>query len=193
MSHIDSQATSARRRLIRGALSAPALMTVCSGSAFAQASNMRCLANAANATTPPAAWGTTSPDTFLRVQLYKVTTRRCNSQGNNCSIIDTYYIKGADLSLYARDATMPNNNQYLQINPVTYVAERSPVNPPLATLTTNGFTTTLVSEGYVNQYVAVRFDSSGMIVGVGVPGSGGQGGMVGTSCWASFSPSETRR
>ena len=193
MSHIDSQSTSARRRLIRGALSAPALMTVCSGSAFAQASNMRCLANAANATTPPAAWGTTSPDTFLRVQLYKVTTSQCNSQSNNCSIVDTRYIKGADLSLYARNAAMPNNNQYLQINPVTYVTIESPVNPPLATFTTNDFTTTLISEGYVNQYVAVRFDSSGMIVGVGVPGSGGQGGMVGTSCWASFSPSETRR
>ena len=191
MDHPDlpkPQPTSARRRLIRGALSAPALMTVCSGSAFAQASKMRCLANAANATTPPAAWGTTAPDTFLRVQLYKVTTRRCNNADNNCAVVDTHYIKGADLSLYTRSAAMPNNTQYLQINPGTYVTIGSPVNPPPATSTDKGFTTTIVSEGYVNQYVAVRFDSSGVIVGVGVPGSGGQGGMVGMSCWASFSP-----
>ena len=192
MDHPDlpkPQPTSARRRLIRGALSAPALMTVCSGSAFAQASNMRCLANAANATTPPADWGITKPDTFLRVRLYKVTTRRCNNANKSCDpVVDTHYIKGADLSLYVRDTGMPNNTQYLQINPTTYVTVGSPVAPPLATSTTNGFTTTIVSEDYVNQYVAVRFNSSGVIVGVGVPGSGGQGGMVGTSCWASFSP-----
>ena len=192
MDHPDlpnPQPPSARRRLIRGVLSAPALMTVCSGSAFAQASNMRCLANAANATTPPADWGRTAPDTYLRVRLYKVKTRTCNNGNNNCDVdVNTFYIKGADLSMYQRSASMPTNIQYLQINPTTYVTIGGPVSPPPATSTANGRTTIIVSEDYVNQYVAVRFDSTGVIVGVGVPGSAGQGGMVGTSCWASFSP-----
>ena len=185
----DLPKTAARRRLIRGALSAPALMTVCSGSAFAQASNMRCLANAAAATTPPAAWGTNSADAFLRVRLYMVTTRRCNDTTSACEAdVQTHYIKGADLSMYTRSSAMPSNLQYLKIDPVTYTTVGSPISPPISPSINNGHTTTIVSEAYVNQYVAVRFDSTGMIVGVGVPGTGGQGGMVGASCWASFRP-----
>ena len=188
MDHPDlpnPQPPSARRRLIRGVLSAPALMTVCSGSAFAQASNMRCLANAANATTPPSTWGTTLADAFLRVQLYKVTTRKCNNGGSCAADVEAYYIKGYDLRMYTRSAAMPTDSQYLKIDPATYVTVGSPISFPLVD---NGKTTSIVSETLVNQYVAVRFDSTGTIVGVGVPGTSGQGGMVGTSCWASFKP-----
>ena len=191
MDHPDlpnPQPPSARRRLIRGVLSAPALMTVCSGSAFAQASNMRCLANAANATTPPADWGKDAPDKFLRVRLFKVTTRQCDNKNVCNADVHTHYIKGADLSMYKRSATMPNNTQYLQINAANYTTATSPVNPPPATSKNGNDTTTIVSQDYDSKYVAVRFDSTGMIVGVGVPSSVGQGGMVGTSCWASFSP-----
>ena len=171
--------TSARRRLIRGAFSAPALMTVCSGSAFAQASNMRCLANAANAATPPAAWGTTSSDTFLRVRLWLVKTREnCNPSGNNCTTVDKFYVKGADLGTNARGAGMPTSTQYLQINPSSYATVGSPVNAVVAP-------PTIQSEAYVNQFVALRIDSTGRIVGVG---SVGQGGMVGNSCWTSLRP-----
>ena len=189
MDHPDlpnPQPPSARRRLIRGALVAPALMTVCSGSAFAQASNMRCLANAANATTPPSDWGKIAPDTFLRVRLCKVKTMRCEIGGGNCAAaVQAHYIKGVDLSMYTRSAAMPTNSQYLKIDPGTYVTAGPPTTFPL---TDNGHVTTIVKEDYVDQYVAVRFDSTGTIVGVGVPGTSGQGGMVGTSCWASFKP-----
>lgn len=213
---------SARRRLIRGALSAPALMTVCSGSAFAVASNMRCLANA-NTLPAPAPWGTTTPDTYLRVQLYKVTTCVPPSQrddalkgggaaetetkptvltevntaadantakpkkpggiapANFCNDVDTYYIKGSDLSAYTVGGGMPSPSQYLQINNVTYQTIGSPVSPPVAP-------PAIVNQAYVNQYVAVRFNTSGTLVGIGDAGSGGQGGMVGTSCWASAFP-----
>ena len=189
MDHPDlpkPQPTSARRRLIRGVLSAPALMTVCSGSAFAQASNMRCLANAAAATTPPSDWGKIAPDTFLRVQLYKVTTRMCNPASNNCEAdVEAFYVRGYDLRMYTRSAVMPTDSQYLTIHPGTYVTSGSPITFPF---TDNGRTTSFISETPVNQYVAVRFDSTGTIVGVGVPGTTGQGGMVGMSCWASFKP-----
>ena len=182
MDHPDlpnPQPTSARRRLMRGALSAPALMTVCSGSAFAQASNMRCLANAAGATTPPAAWGTTSTDTFLRVQLWRVTTlENCNNGGNNCDRVIKFYVKGSDLGTMARGAGMPSSSQYLQINPTSYATIGAPVNaitaPPA-----------IESQVYVSQYVALRIDATGQIVGIG---SVGQGGMVGMSCWNSVRP-----
>ena len=182
MDHPDllkPQPTSARRRLMRGALSAPALMTVCSGSAFAQASNMRCLANAANATTPPAAWGTAGTDTFLRVRLYLVTTLEdCNPAGNNCTTVYKFYVKGSDLGSMARGPGMPSNTQYIQINPTSYATIGSPVNaitaPP-----------TIRSQAYADQYVALRIDATGQIVGIG---SVGQGGMVGMSCWNSVRP-----
>lgn len=188
MEHSDlsnPQKASARRRLIRGAFSAPALMTVCTGSAFAQASNLRCLANAANHTgTPPAAWGITTTnvggDSFLRARLWKVTTRTCTTATPPvCTDRATFYVKGSDLSGYSGGASILSNTQYLEINPGTYVTAASPVNPP-------GAPTVIVgTPGYVNQYVAVRFNASGMLVGVG---PGNTGGMVGMSCWTSAFP-----
>ena len=176
---LNPQPPSARRRLIRGALSAPALMTVCSGSAFAQASNMRCLANAANAATPPAAWGTTGTDTFLRVPLYKVETlEKCNPVGKNCEAVQKFYVKGSDLGSMARGPGMPSNTQYLRIDPSSYATIGSPVDPITAP-------PTIGSQAYVSQYVALRTDATGQIVGIG---SVGQGGMVGMSCWTSLRP-----
>ena len=219
------QRTTARRRLIRGALSAPALMTVCSGSAFAAASNLRCLVNAAGATTPPAAWGTTTPSvvpTFVRVQLFKVVTcppslRKPSSSSlaadvdvqtpglvgvngkvsgqpesaatgamlnrsvggattGSCTNVDTYYVRGADLGTYARTSDIPANGKYIKIDNLNYATVGSPIDPPAPA--------SVVSQVLVAQYVALRFNSSGVIVGIGAPGTGG-GGMVGTSCWTS--------
>lgn len=184
----NPQKTSARRRLIRGAFSAPALMTVCTGSAFAQASNLRCLANAANATTAPAAWSTTGADSFLRVRLYRV--RVCvnfEANGTTCKNVndpanyqDRFYIKGSDLSSYTRGAGMPSNTQYLQISNTAFTPIGAPV-PPIAA------PTSIISEVYVDQYVAVRFNASGMLVGIG-PNGPGDSGMVGISCWTSAFP-----
>lgn len=179
----DPQRTSARRRLIRGALSAPALMTVCSGSAFAQASNMRCLANAANATTPPAEWGTTRTDLFLRVRLFLVrTTENCNDtgKGKKCTSVERFYVKGSDLGSIARSSGMPTTTQYLQINPANYATIGSPVSP---IVNPPGAPPIIEFQDYVNQYAALRIDSTGRIVGIG---SVGQGGMVGMSCWTSL-------
>lgn len=209
MDHPDlpnPQKASARRRLIRGALSAPALMTVCAGSAFAAASNLRCLRNAAGATTPPAAWGATGPDTFLRVRLYKVTINTVTpcttslsppavekdkkTRGSTpapsadpaCTTIDKFYIKGSDLGLYKREIGMPTDLQYLEISPTTYTTIGAPVLPPTPAIPGGPGGG---SEGYVDRWAAVRFNASGVVVGVG---DGSPGGMVGGSCWASASP-----
>jgi hypothetical protein len=62
------------RRAVLAKAAAPALLTVCSGSAFATASHMRCLVNA-QTTTPAATWGTTGgPDAWVRVRLVEITT-----------------------------------------------------------------------------------------------------------------------
>ncbi|MBK7277582.1 MAG: hypothetical protein IPI08_13850 [Betaproteobacteria bacterium] len=216
MDHTDPsavQAPSARRRLIRGALAAPALMTLCSGSAFAAAST-RCLANAQ--TMPqPAPSGTPAADTYLRVQLYKVTTHAvtpCTTATTStpvvetaatgkdkpkkpkdsgsadgsipepttdapCIPVDKFYVKGADLGTYPRGPGMPSSSQYLEISPTTYLTSGSPVSPP----------TPVVSEGYVSQWAALRFDASGTIVGIGERTSTG-GALLSLNCWNSAFP-----
>lgn len=65
-------ATPARRRLLRGAVAAPALLTLHSGSMAAMQSSLRCLSNANSQTMlPPANWGTTATDNVIRVPVYK--------------------------------------------------------------------------------------------------------------------------
>lgn len=63
-----------RRRLLRGAIAAPALMTVCSGSALANASSLRCLTNAQTIPLPPnVPVGSTTTDGYVRVRLWTVS------------------------------------------------------------------------------------------------------------------------
>ena len=225
----DPPKTVARRRLIRGALSAPALMTVCSGSAFAAGSNMRALANAANAVTPPAAWITPGPDTYLRVPLYKATVScrsaaqqiaggsaapsklkdsalagvkndagsnaasKSGSQSPNkdCSSSESLFIKGSDLSTFTRSRNMPNPGQYLQIDAKSFMTKGAPVDSFAPTLSADSTSQGQVNQSElsrVNQNIALRFDSSGVIVGVGDSGNVGQGGMVGMSAMVSAFP-----
>jgi hypothetical protein len=71
---------SRRRALLR--IAAPSLLTVCSGSAMATASHMRCLVNA-QSTTPAAPWGTTGgPDAWVRVRLVEITTATRSAQSS---------------------------------------------------------------------------------------------------------------
>ena len=65
----------ARRRLLRGTFAAPAVMTLCSASALAAASNRRCIANQVGYADsalkyPPAS---ASTDTWIRVQLWTLS------------------------------------------------------------------------------------------------------------------------
>jgi hypothetical protein len=103
-----------------------------------------------------------------------------------------FYVKGEDLGLMKRGPGVPTAQQFLQIDPVTLLPIGQPVSPPGPVALPN-----VRSEGYVDQYVALRIFSNGTTAGNGVvvgigPGPGGtgsgQGGMVGMSCWASALP-----
>lgn len=148
----------ARRKLVRGVFAAPAIMTVCSGSAFAAASGLRCIANQANSPLTEPVTGAT--DTWLRVQLY--------SQGGK------YYVRGSDIGAFKRSANSVylSSNQWQAFDISTNTAGAITTNPPGNPQPSNP-----------PKYVAVRVDASGNIVGVGATGSGS---AVAGTCWNSF-------
>lgn len=156
-----------RRKLVRGAFAAPAILTVCSGNAIAAQSSLRCLAThvANNTSVTPKVGGL---DTWSRVQLFKATDGK-------------YYVSGTQVSsVYTTsNSWYPAVGTWLEINSTTgavattgaYTVSNS-VTPPGATLT------------YTSpQYVVVRFDAAGNVTGIGTAGSGAN---VGASCWTSF-------
>jgi hypothetical protein len=176
-SKVLDQKVSARRRLIRGAFVAPAALTVFSGSAFAQAS-MTCVTRRVANPVLPQVSGT--PDAFLRVPLYGL-----GIAGNAST-----WIKGADV-VFLADGSKELVNVFLSRHDWLCVSngQRAP----------NG--SWLVGQKYTDphlpngarpreltpsQFVAVRVDAGGNILGI--VGSGGDAGSaVGwTSCWASF-------
>ncbi len=151
----------ARRKLVRGVFAAPAIMTVCSGNAFANTSNLRCLARNVNVNTnaTPKVGGL---DTWTRVQLHQSGT--------------SYYVSGTHVSsvFVNSNSVYPAVGSWLQIDGTTgaaigSVTTTTPSNPML---------------NYTNpQYVVVRFDALGQVTGVGMAGNGAN---VGASCWNSF-------
>lgn len=156
----------ARRKLVRGLFAAPALMTVCTGSAFAAQSSLRCLAQhvASNTSITPKVGGL---DTWTRVQLHKATDGK-------------YYVSGTQLStvFVNSNSFYPAVGTWLEIDVTTgavvagtYGTPNTTM-PPGATLTYTGL-----------QYVVVRFDATGSVTGVGTAGTGAN---VGASCWNSF-------
>ena len=159
----------ARRKLVRGLFAAPALMTVCTGSAFAAQSSLRCLAQhvASNTDITPKVGGL---DTWTRVQLHQT------GQGFNLK----YYISGSQLAAVFTNSNSvyPAVGTWLEINVSTgavapgIYGTPNPTMPPGATL---AYTPP--------QYVVVRFDNTGNVTGVGTAGTGAN---VGASCWNSF-------
>ena len=152
----------ARRKLVRGVFAAPAIMTVCSGNAFANTSNLRCLAkNVSDGTNASPKVG--GLDTWTRVQLHKAKNGK-------------YYVSGSHVrSVFVNsNSVYPSVGSWLEINVTTGAAEGS--------VTTNEPNTP--SLNYTNpQYVILRFDGAGNVTGAGTAGVGAN---VGASCWNSF-------
>lgn len=155
---------SARRRLLRGAFSAPAVLTLYSGSALATASSQRCLANQNGAAATPTP--TTGTDSWYRVQLYKKSTG------------STHWVVGSSLPVNRSGSpTLPANGQAAKFGvDSTVVGEYNKM------YTTPGTTPSGVTV-LSGKYAALRFDSNGLCVGIGATGGGS---AIAQSCWNSF-------
>lgn len=152
----------ARRKLVRGAFAAPALLTVYSGSALATGSAKRCLVNQTNS--PTMLPVSNSLDNFLRVQL---------QQTGSTTI--SYWVRGSDLQIYkkASNSVYITSAEWQPFNISTNTAGAKQASAP-------------ASPSASTKYAAIRFDAYGNVVGVGIGGTG-QSALSGT-CWHSFAP-----
>ena len=157
-----NQQQAARRKLVRGVFAAPALMTVCSGSALASQSSIRCLARhvSDNTNVMPKVG---SLDNWTRVQLHKAADGKFYVSGSHVASVFT-----------TSNSVYPAVGTWLQINGTA----GTPVGSP-STVMPAGSTLTYATP----QYVVVRFDTAGNVTGVGKAGTGSN---VGASCWNSF-------
>lgn len=146
-----------RRHLVRGVFAAPVVLKVVTAPALASSSSTRCFSNqAANPTIPPPVDGV---DAYVRVYLYIDDT-------------GSYWVHGNDLHLLQR---MPGAS-------VAKIGEWQRFD--LATNRTGEITTTFPSGvKRSTKAVAVLFNSSGQVVGLG---ASAQGTAISGSCWASF-------
>ena len=163
---------SARRKLVRGVFAAPAALTLCSGSAFAAASNQRCVASAATAKVLP------QPDTsntvWVRLRAYVVGTNKKTS----------IWIKGSEVVALA--VTAGTTSPFISTTQAICVFAGD------GSSNTSGFTPGTVYNSFPTLptianglYYAVLVDGNGNIVGISYT-TGQTGGAVGLSCWASF-------
>jgi hypothetical protein len=168
----------ARRRLVRSAFALPAALTVASGSVAAN-SNMRCLANqiaGASSPFPPPTREKDAQPVFQRVPL---AVLRHNNESKS-----TYYVRGATIAqeLRASSYTKPNQNEFQLFN----LGSNSEVALQIfsSPLVVPSQFTYLEESGW---YAVLRFNASGLVVGVGNPPAGTTGtSPVTQSCWHSF-------
>ena len=163
---------SARRRLLHGSFAAPAALTLFSGSAFANTSSVRCIANQVSDPVLPVA--TTGPDVWVRVQLWTL------GSGGNLST----WVRGSEVVALANgntDYSAFSSSEWRCFSAASgsgFTVNQS-VNPGPPT---KGSATPV----HNGTYVAVRVDSTGKIIGVvGLNGTSGSAVRQAT-CWASF-------
>ncbi len=165
-----NQQQAARRKLVRGVFAAPALMTVCSGSALASQSSLRCLARhvSDNTDVMPKVGPSGSPiDNWTRVQLWRASDGKFYVSGSHVASVFT-----------TSNSVYPAVGTWLQIIGTAGATQGGPVGSAL-TVMPAGSTLTYPTP----QYVVVRFDTAGNVTGVGKAGTGSN---VGASCWNSF-------
>lgn len=168
---------SARRCLVKGSFSAPAVLTLASGSTWAKSSS-RCIANDAAQQNHP---GVQTGATYVQVQIY--TFKKDSSSAT------TNWVKGSDLQAIATAAGVSCSwitaAQYLCM-----VGGPSASGPDYVLGTIYDNTTTPVAPASLNvltgNYYAVSVDSNGNIIGVDSVIKTGTGGAVHLSCWSSF-------
>jgi hypothetical protein len=156
--------TPQRRRVLRGVIAAPVVMTISSGAGAQMTSNLRCVANQVNnPTTLPRSYGAGSgvPATVIRVQLHYTGGKR--------------YVAGSDLLALqhpSRPISWIGVGQYREFDSSTNTLAP----PPNVT-----FNTVPPRSAH---YAVVQLDQHGYIVSVGK--ATGTTSMVGATCWNSF-------
>ncbi len=155
-----------RRRVLRGALSAPVVLTISSGAGAQMTSNLRCVANqvatpANNLRTAPVVTAPTA--TYVNVRLF-------TSNG-------LFYISGSGIRNFqhpSRPISWIADGQWRQFDPATNALVGGNVIPSP--------TPVLVSP---ERRAAVQIDQAGYIRSVGV-NSGTTTSMIAGTCWNSF-------
>lgn len=164
---LSDRADPARRRLLRGSFSAPAVLTLTSGSALA-AQSATCLARVVasdgqDGSTAGLA-NSTSLDSLMRVRLRKRTS-------NN-----VHFVAKSDLGQPVATTLWPDGTAW----------KRFGVDPGNLTrynkLYGDDEMGAIPSNSQTDLYVALRFDVHGNIVGMGLSGTGS---VVSGSCWTS--------
>lgn len=161
---INTTKAVARRRLIRGAFAAPAALTLCSGSAFAAtSSNLRALSNQL---LKPELAANPVGGTWILANVYKSV-----HNGNGGAKPDILVVRASEvLGLGCPVAAfLPSDASWATIS------DSKPYYPDPNR--TESLTQPL-------QYVALRFDASGRIIGVANGSTGGT--AVTQSAWTSF-------
>ncbi len=153
---------SARRRLLRGSFSAPAVLTLASGSALA-AQSATCLAKATATPTTAALATSANADTFMRIRLLA----RPNG---------VHLLTRASLGRIPVNLSFWNTGTLWQRVGVSGVN----LNKAYGAQETGSVPNNAAASNY---WVALRFNNAGEIVGVGASGSGS---VVGQSCWNSI-------
>lgn len=162
-----SRADPARRRLVRGAFAAPAVMTVFSGRALAQTSATCFAKNAATTVDPTTSSATT--DIWFRVRVRKIGTG--SNPLNN-------YVKLSEVAYSLQLSVTPftyGGASYVRLNRDDNYAMYSDQTAPSSTDPST----------FRNKWVLLRFNEEAKVVGFGgVVGSSGS--PMSTSCWTSF-------
>lgn len=179
--------TQARRRLLRGTFAAPAVLTICSGSTFAQAAtSLTCVAKQVNTVKDTVGSETTttaSAGNWVRVPLQMLR------DSLNVTVVDSVWISGAYISANIQKTgtsnTLVGSSSWLCYRKVATDSGYTQGNSIPAAPSRPGYALAPTGE-----WVAVLVDASGNIngvVGLQSPGPG-QYPVHATSCWSSFRP-----
>jgi hypothetical protein len=172
----EEKVSSARRRLIKGGIAAPAIVALHSGSALAAASSRNCVVNQLN--NPQHPGHTSAPaDRYVRVQLW--TLRKANDPKIR------YFVRGNDIQAVTMGSSQVANrfllpNEWKEFDPQNPRAD-FPVSPYSPKTKNNE---ALSQDG---GWVAVRVNATTMGVDIiGTVGPSSTGTAVAGTCWSSF-------
>jgi hypothetical protein len=178
---------SARRRLVRGAFAAPAVLALYSGSAAAMASNLRCVSNQVGAGRkvypPPIA----TPDRYVRVRLWSLRKKQGERNG------ERWFLAGRDLDALRLNRSSVGNTflrpgEWQEFNPTnqTLVGSKLSSQPAWAPAV-NGKQAVAGHWDHDGVWVAIRIDATSQGAGIiGVVDGKNAGSAVSGLCWASF-------